>query len=185
MCIGLLGVKQAHERWKALLPVFPRQNLLEIKLVIRWHLGQFLDWLERFDTSDTAVETFQWFLYVATDIAFGQRIRMTPVSGCIYNHRKVQFGSMISHQTCASAGALHQKFNSFCVCSADSQSISLYSLGLRIKFCSLFQLACRKGIHMSEVISAFVLAQWVSCLQKIGFDSVNMLLPAAAYRIYA
>jgi cytochrome P450 len=80
MCIGLLDVKQAHARRKALLPAFSRQNLLEVEPVIRRHLEKFLKWLEKFDELNTPVETFQWFRYltfdVVTDIAFGQQIGM-------------------------------------------------------------------------------------------------------------
>jgi cytochrome P450 len=80
MCIGLRHVKQAHARRKALLPAFLRQNLLEMELVIRRHLERFLSWLEKFDTSNTPVETFQWSRYltfdVITDVAFGQQIGM-------------------------------------------------------------------------------------------------------------
>jgi cytochrome P450 len=80
MCIRLLDVKQAHARRKALLPAFSRQNLLEVEPVIRRHLEKFLKWLEKFNESNTPVETFQWFRYltfdVVTDIAFGQQIGM-------------------------------------------------------------------------------------------------------------
>lgn len=80
MCIALLDVKQAHSRRKALLPAFSRQNLLEMEPVIRHHLEQFLGWLEKFDKTNTPVDTFQWFRYltfdVVTDIAFGQQIGM-------------------------------------------------------------------------------------------------------------
>lgn len=80
MCIALLDVKQAHARRKALLPAFSRQNLLEMEPVIRTHLERFLGWLEKFDKSNTPVDTFKWFRYltfdVITDIAFGQQIGM-------------------------------------------------------------------------------------------------------------
>ena len=80
MCIALLEVKQAHGRRKALLPAFSRQNLMEMEPVIRNHLEKFLGWLEKFDESNTPVDTFKWFRYltfdVITDIAFGQQIGM-------------------------------------------------------------------------------------------------------------
>lgn len=80
MCIALLDVKEAHGRRKALLPAFSRQNLLEMEPVIRNHLEKFLDWLEKFDRTNTPVDTFKWFRYltfdVITDIAFGQQIGM-------------------------------------------------------------------------------------------------------------
>lgn len=43
----------------------------------------------------------------------------------------------------------------------------------------LFQLGCFKGLDMGKVFSAFVLAEWASCPEKIGFDGVNILFPAA------
>jgi len=80
MCIGLPDVKSAHSRRKALLPAFSRQNLLEMEPVIRNHLQHFLDWLEKFEVTNTPVDTFKWFRYltfdVITDIAFGQQIGM-------------------------------------------------------------------------------------------------------------
>ena len=80
MCIGLLGVKEAHARRKALLPAFSRQNLLAMEPVIKRHLERFLLWLEDFDATNTAVDTFKWFRYltfdVVTDIAFGQQVGM-------------------------------------------------------------------------------------------------------------
>lgn len=80
MCIGLRDVKSAHARRRALLPAFSRQNLLEMEPVIRHHLERFLAWLERFDATNTPVDTFKWYRYltfdVITDIAFGQQIGM-------------------------------------------------------------------------------------------------------------
>lgn len=80
MCIGLLDMKDAHTRRKALLPAFSRQNLLEMEPVIRRHLERFLEWLVKFDQKGVAVDTFKWFRYltfdVITDIAFGQQIGM-------------------------------------------------------------------------------------------------------------
>lgn len=80
MCIGLLDMKDAHTRRKALLPAFSRQNLIDMEPVIRQHLERFLDWLQKFDREAVAVDTFKWFRYltfdVITDIAFGQQIGM-------------------------------------------------------------------------------------------------------------
>lgn len=80
MCIGLLDVKSAHTRRKALLPAFSRQNLVQMEPVIRQHLERFLDWLVKFDEQGTAVDLFKWYRYltfdVVADIAFGQQIGM-------------------------------------------------------------------------------------------------------------
>jgi len=80
MCIGLLDVQRAHARRKAILPAFSRQNLLDMEPVIRRHLERFLGWLEKFDATNTPVDTFKWYRYltfdVVTDIAFGQQIGM-------------------------------------------------------------------------------------------------------------
>lgn len=80
MCIGLLDMKDAHARRKALLPAFSRQNLVEMEPVIRQHLERFLEWLVKFDQEGVAVDVFKWFRYltfdVITDIAFGQQIGM-------------------------------------------------------------------------------------------------------------
>lgn len=80
MCIGLLDMKEAHTRRKALLPAFSRQNLVEMEPVIRRHLERFLDWLVKFEQEGVAVDVFKWFRYltfdVITDIAFGQQIAM-------------------------------------------------------------------------------------------------------------
>ena len=80
MCIGLLDMKEAHTRRKALLPAFSRQNLIEMEPVIRRHLERFLDWLVKFDQEGVAVDVFKWYRYltfdVITDIAFGQQIGM-------------------------------------------------------------------------------------------------------------
>ena len=80
MCIGLLDMKEAHARRKALLPAFSRQNLLEMEPVIRRHLERFLEWLVKFDQEGVAIDVFKWFRYltfdVITDVAFGQQIGM-------------------------------------------------------------------------------------------------------------
>ena len=80
MCIGLLDMKDAHTRRKALLPAFSRQNLVEMEPVIRRHLERFLEWLAKFDKQGKPVDVFKWFRYltfdVITDIAFGQQIGM-------------------------------------------------------------------------------------------------------------
>ena len=80
MCIGLLDMKEAHSRRKALLPAFSRQNLVEMEPVIRKHLERFLEWLVKFDQEGIAVDVFKWYRYltfdVITDIAFGQQIGM-------------------------------------------------------------------------------------------------------------
>ena len=80
MCIGLLDMKDAHTRRKALLPAFSRQNLLDMEPVIRMHLERFLEWLRKFDEEEKAVDVFKWFRYltfdIITDIAFGQQIGM-------------------------------------------------------------------------------------------------------------
>ncbi|KAK6365272.1 hypothetical protein LTS17_011505 [Exophiala oligosperma] len=80
MCIGLLGVKEAHGRRKSLLPAFSRTNLIEMEPVIRGHLEHFLDWLSKFDGDGKPVDAFKWFRYltfdVITDVAFGQQIGM-------------------------------------------------------------------------------------------------------------
>ncbi len=80
MCIGILDVKSAHARRKGLLPAFSRQNLTEMEPVIRLHLERFLQWLQKFDQMNQAVDVFKWFRYltfdVVTDITFGQQIGM-------------------------------------------------------------------------------------------------------------
>ena len=80
MCIGLLDMKDAHTRRKALLPAFSRQNLIDMEPVIRMHLERFLEWLSKFDKEGKPVDVFKWFRYltfdVITDIAFGQQIGM-------------------------------------------------------------------------------------------------------------
>lgn len=80
MCIGLLTVKAAHQRRKALLPAFSRQVLIEMEPVIRSHLITFLNWLETFDERKEAIDAFKWFRYltfdVVADVAFGQRLNL-------------------------------------------------------------------------------------------------------------
>lgn len=80
MCIGLLGVKEAHTRRKSLLPAFSRANLMEMEPVIRSHLEHFLDWLSKCERDGKPIDVFKWFRYltfdVITDVAFGQQIGM-------------------------------------------------------------------------------------------------------------